>query len=317
MTATTPETSYSGLQKKTNWWGAFVIGLAGTILVTGIAPYAVQGMGATAIWAIGINTVFGLVLCLCLAELACMWPDRTGGIPSFAAASFEPLVGQEGGQAHRRTLRLVVLARLVPGRSDQHDPHCLVPDGPLHHSAGRHDPPVRQYGAPISTTVLLISVIGLLVIYVPCYFGLRLGAGFATVLGVVSMVPLTFLVLLPLFKTGSFHWSNIAGFHAPAGVHVTPTFIFAWMFPITWSVIAMEAAACYVGECRNGPRDAKIALTAEGIYGMLIYILTPLVFVGVLGAAVSTADPLTLVYRLHGASCSAAAPGSSGSSACR
>ena len=108
------------------------------------------------------------------------------------------------------------------------------------------------------------------------------------------MVPLTFLVLLPLFKTGSFHWSYIAGFHGPAGVHVTPTFIFAWMFPITWSVIAMEAAACYVGECRNGRRDAKIALTAEGIYGMLIYILTPLVFVGVLGAAVSSADPLTL-----------------------
>ena len=28
----------SGLHRHTNWWGAFVIGLAGTILVTGIAP---------------------------------------------------------------------------------------------------------------------------------------------------------------------------------------------------------------------------------------------------------------------------------------
>jgi len=27
-----------GLPQETNWWGAFVIGLAGTILVTGIAP---------------------------------------------------------------------------------------------------------------------------------------------------------------------------------------------------------------------------------------------------------------------------------------
>ena len=35
-----------GLTKGTNWWGAFVIGLAGTILVTGIAPYVVQGTGA-------------------------------------------------------------------------------------------------------------------------------------------------------------------------------------------------------------------------------------------------------------------------------
>jgi amino acid transporter len=122
----------------------------------------------------------------------------------------------------------------------------------------------------------------------------RLGAGFATFLGIASMVPLTVLVLLPLFKSGSFHWSYIAGFHAPKGTHADATFILAWMFPITWNVIAMEAAACYVGECRNGPRDAKIAMTAEGIYGMLIYILTPLVFVGVLGAALSSSDPLTL-----------------------
>jgi amino acid transporter len=140
-----------------------------------------------------------------------------------------------------------------------------------------------------------------MVIYVPCYFGVKLGAGFATVLGVASMVPLTVLVVLPLFKSSSFHWANIAGFHAPAGVHANFTFIIAWMFPITWNVIAMEAAACYVGECRNGPRDAKIALTAEGIYGMLIYILTPLVFVGVLGAALTTSDPLTLYTDFTGA----------------
>ena len=42
---TLPET---GLHKGTNWWGAFVIGLAGTILVTGIAPYVVQGTGPRA-----------------------------------------------------------------------------------------------------------------------------------------------------------------------------------------------------------------------------------------------------------------------------
>ena len=57
----------------------------------------------------------------------------------------------------------------------------------------------------------------------------------------------------------------------------------------------MEAAACYVGECRGGARDAKIALTAEGLYGMFIYILTPLMFVAVLGASsADQSDPLTL-----------------------
>ncbi len=41
-------------QRGTNWWGAFVIGLAGTILVTGIVPFAVQSMGAAAIPAIAL-----------------------------------------------------------------------------------------------------------------------------------------------------------------------------------------------------------------------------------------------------------------------
>ena len=58
---TLPET---GLRKGTNWWGAFVIGLAGTILVTGIAPYVVQGTGALGIILIGVMTIAGCFLCL-------------------------------------------------------------------------------------------------------------------------------------------------------------------------------------------------------------------------------------------------------------
>ena len=45
------ELSYEGggLPKTGNWWSAFVIGLAGTILVTGIAPTMVTSLGAAAI----------------------------------------------------------------------------------------------------------------------------------------------------------------------------------------------------------------------------------------------------------------------------
>src|SRR5258708_11094498 len=82
-----------GLVKGTTWWGAFVIGLAGTILVTGIAPFVVQGTGAVGIILMGVMTIAGCFLCFCLAELATLWPDRTGGIPSFATESFRPLVG--------------------------------------------------------------------------------------------------------------------------------------------------------------------------------------------------------------------------------
>ena len=81
----------TSLHRGTNWWGAFVIGLAGTILVTGIVPFAVQAMGAAAIPAIILVSVIGLAVCLCMGELAALWPHRTGGTPSYAYESFRPL----------------------------------------------------------------------------------------------------------------------------------------------------------------------------------------------------------------------------------
>ena len=289
---TLPET---GLRKDTNWWGAFVIGLAGTILVTGIAPYVVQGTGALGIILIGVMTIAGCFLCLCLAELATMWPDRTGGIPGYATESFRPLTGDTtarhiggvSGWAYwlgwfpvapinviLTASYLAVLFNFSPG-------HLISPVG-------------TTWGTPIGVTIVLVCFALLLAIFIPAWFGIRLGAAFATVLGILSMLPLTAMIFLPFFKPGSIHWSNVAGFHAPPHVAVTVTFIFAWFFPILWNVIAMEAAACYVGECKGGARDAKIALTAEGLFGVFIYIATPLMFVAVLGLALTSADPLTL-----------------------
>src|SRR5471032_272549 len=78
-----------GLKQETNWWGAFVIGLAGTILVTGIAPVMVTTLGASSIPIIIIITITGYLLCLILAELSAMMPERTGGAPSYAYPAFK------------------------------------------------------------------------------------------------------------------------------------------------------------------------------------------------------------------------------------
>src|SRR4029077_21099251 len=49
QTSASEELQYAsgGLKRETGWWGAFVIGLAGTILVTGIAPVMVTSLGAS------------------------------------------------------------------------------------------------------------------------------------------------------------------------------------------------------------------------------------------------------------------------------
>ena len=57
----------------------------------------------------------------------------------------------------------------------------------------------------------------------------------------------------------------------------------AFSFLLTWNVIAMEAAACYIGETKNPDRDAKIAMNLEGLYGLFIYTMIPVAFIIVLG----------------------------------
>src|SRR5262249_24002253 len=78
-----------GLSRETNWWGAFVVGLAGTILVTGIAPVMVTALGAASIPLIIFVTLCGWILCFLLAELSAMMPERTGGAPSYVYPAFK------------------------------------------------------------------------------------------------------------------------------------------------------------------------------------------------------------------------------------
>ena len=283
----------TSLHRGTNWWGAFVIGLAGTILVTGIVPFAVASMGAAAIPTIALVVIIGLIVCLCMGEIAALLPHRTGGMPSFAYDCFKPL-----GETTARHVGGVSAWSYWLGWFPVAPINMILASGYIaslfHVPLGRSLLPLGTLGSPVSVSVLIITFVGLLILFVPCYLGIRLGTTFATVLGVVAMVPLTLLIILPVFKPSSFHWSNISGFHFADPKSSGFIFFMAWVFVISWNAIGMEAAACYIGECRNPARDAKIALTAEGLYGVFVYIATAVVFVGVLGASLKTIDPLTL-----------------------
>ena len=194
--------------------GAFVIGLAGTILVTGIAPAVAQGTGALGIILMGVMTIAGCFLCLCLAELATMWPDRTGASrrspPSRSAAC-----RRHHRPAHRRRLGLGLLARLVPGGADQRDPAGVLSGGAVQLRRGHTSIRSARLGHADRRWPRAICFALRLVIFVPSWFGIRLGAAFATVLGVLSMLPITVLIFLPFFKPSSIHLGNIAGSTRP------------------------------------------------------------------------------------------------------
>jgi amino acid transporter len=278
-----------GLPATGNWWSAFVIGLAGTILVTGIAPVMVTALGAASIPSIVFITLTGWLLCLFLAELSAMMPDRTGGSPSYAYPAYKQ--------------RWPKLAEHVGGFTPWAYWLGWFPVAPIngiiaalyisdlfHLNSTSGFTPIHTF---ISWWELALAIGLIVVLFVPAYLGLRFGTFFATALAMLSMIPMTFLAVVWIFRPSKTHWGELWSFHQIGGTsffhaaygHGWLTIYIAFAFLLTWNVIAMEAAACYIGETKNPDRDAKIAMNLEGGYGVFIYTLIPVSFVIVLGVS--------------------------------
>ena len=155
-------------------------------------------------------------------------------------------------------------------------------------------------------------MVGILLVFIPAYRGIRFGAGFATVLALLSMIPLTFIAISWIFNPSVVNFGELSGFkHVDGSSFFSEIGGFKWWqvyiaygFLLTWNVIAMEAAACYIGECSNPDKDAKIAMNLEGAYGVFIYTMVPIAFIVVLGAAAladpALADPKTIFVTFAG-----------------
>jgi len=295
MASPPDELSYAGggLRQETDWRGAFVIGLAGTILVTGIAPVMVTSLGAAGVPVTVFITITGWLLCLLLAELSAMMPERTGGAPSYAYPAFKD--------------RWPGMAKHVNGFTAWAYWLGWFPVAPLNmilasfYLADRFNlstTGITPIHTPIAWWTLGISLVGIALLFIPAYLGIRFGAVFATALALLSMLPMTFLAVAWVFRPSVVNWGELAGFkHLDGSGFFAPAFGHGWLaiylafaFLLTWNVIAMEAAACYIGETKNPERDGKIALNLEGGYGLFIYTLIPVAFIIVLGAS-QLSDP--------------------------
>jgi amino acid transporter len=284
-----------GLAQETNWWGAFVIGLAGTILVTGIAPVMVTTLGAASIPVIIFITITGYLLCLLLAELSAMMPERTGGSPSYAYPAYKERWPRAAPHINGVTAWAYWLGWFPVAPLNMILASFYLADlFNLNTTSGFT--PIHTF---IAWSTLIIAFIGILLFFIPAYLGIRFGTAFATILALLSMIPLTFIAISWIFHPSVADFGELSGFKHLDGTGFFSgldgygwlTVYIAYSFLLTWNVIAMEAAACYIGETKNPDRDAKIAMNLEGGYGLFIYTLIPVAFVVVLGAqALSNPD---------------------------
>src|SRR5438094_7375863 len=252
----------------------------------------VTSLGAAAIPVTFIITCTGWLLCLFLAELSAMMPERTGGSPSYAYPAFKTRWPRVAEHVNGFTAWAYWLGWFPVGPLNMILASFYIVDKFKLSQSG-----FTPIHTPIAWWTLIISIVGLVLLFIPAYMGIRFGALFATVLGLLSMIPLTFLAIAWIFHPSVAHGSNLSGFHQYDGTgffssmygHGWLTIYIAFAFLLTWNVIAMQAAACYIGETKDPDRDAKIAMNLEGGYGMFIYTLIPISFILVLGAAARSA----------------------------
>ena len=273
----------ANLNRHIDWKGAFVIGLAGTILVTGVTGPVLAGLGSAAIPNFVITTIAGLLLCLFLAELAAMFPDRTGGPPGYAYMGFMKWpktashVNGATAWAYWLGWNPVIAVNML-----------LV--------VTYVNALAKPFGMEFNPVLLGTILTGLL--FLVAYMGIRPGALFGIVLAALCIFPLITLAVAPfLFKPELLNWNNLF----PVTVlgdsiwsKVGIALFMQYAFLTTWNSIAMEAAACYIAECKNPNRDAPIAMILEGVLGVFIYTMIPLSFLLVLGAKAIEQDPYAM-----------------------
>src|SRR5581483_9862328 len=198
-----------GLKQETNWWGAFVIGLAGTILVTGIAPVMVTSLGAASIPVIIAITITGYLLCLLLAELSAMMPERTGGSPSYAYPAYKERWPRAAKHINGITAWAYWLGWFPVAPLNMILASFYLADR-FHLNTSSGFTPIHTF---ISYNTLWISIVGILLFFIPAYLGIRFGTAFATILALLSMIPLTFVAIAWIFHPSVAHWGQLSGFH--------------------------------------------------------------------------------------------------------
>src|SRR2546423_2709799 len=185
----------AGLPKTTNWWGAFVIGLAGTILVTGIAPVMVTQLGAASVPVIVLITISGYLVCLLLAELSAMMPDRAGGLPSYAYPAYKEKWPRFAEHVNGFTAWAYWLGWFPVAPLNMILASFYIVDRLKLSTSG-----FTPIHTPIAWWTLVISIVGIVLLAIPAVRGLRLGTAFATTLAILAMIPLSFLAISWIFN---------------------------------------------------------------------------------------------------------------------
>jgi amino acid transporter len=306
------------LHRTIDWKDAFWVasGVPALVLfsIGGIAGNV--GNPSFAVWT--VSMLFGFVQSFTYAEIAGLFPNKSGGASVYGAAAWlkyskliAPLSVWCNWLAWTPVLSLgctiaagYILNALAP---------IPAPDSPavqqwLASHAGKSvvdavaalTPPIRTaslldatlLGVHVSLgATFFIGVVLTLIVFAIQHRGILGTARVQLVVGLLVIVPMLVFGIVPFFN-GHVSLSNFSPF-VPLAAPNAPepgswnrsgwTLVLGGLFIAAWSTYAFETAICYTREFKNPGRDTFNAIFSSGLLCMVVFTLVPFTFQGFLG----------------------------------
>ena len=291
------EQSPQGLRREIGWQDAFWLasGVPALVLfsIGGIA--ATVGTPSYVVWPLSV--LLGFVQSFTYAEIAGMFPTKSGGASVYGAAAwirygkiFAPLSVWCNWLAWTPVLAIgcgiaagYILNRIAPANSPLRAYELTF----LDLSALKSGLTLR-----INAT-FIVGALLLLVVFAIQNRGVWLTARFQMTIGVLALLPLLIIALVPIMS-GNVKLANlvplaplravenghpVAGLWDRAGWGI----FLGGLFLAAWSTYALETTICYTSELKSPGRDCIRSIVAAGLLCLVMFTVVPFAFQGTLG----------------------------------
>jgi len=285
------------LQRALDWRGAFwaISGVPAGVLLTMGGVATVVGQASWAVWILSV--LIGLLQCFVYAEIAGLYPDKSGGASVYGAAAWigyskfvAPISVWCNWLAWSPVLALgtglaagYVLTSLFPAGAAINTWHLTLLD-------------LGAIRPGLTLRINAVAIIGaafLLMTFLLQHQGAARAARTQKVLALACLCPLALIGLVPIV-TGDLPSANLfplvpivrdAAGHIGFGSWNAAglTVLAAGLFGAGWSTYGFEGAVCYVREFRDPARDTYKAIFSAGLMCLAIFTLVPLAFQASLG----------------------------------
>jgi amino acid transporter len=270
------------LLKAMTWWDGFVVALANPgflIAALGSSIGALGTTGAFVLWTISIT--FGALQNNIHAELATMFPNKSGGIALYA---------HEAWRKYLTFVGPVATFGYWIGWSVVLSINGLVA-GTLIQAEWFSDNTWTKSGAGFDLSLPIVIGMGLIVlVWLFNIYGVRPAVWFGYLTGALLCIPVFVLMFFP-YITGDWHSSNMDWNIGTGG---GLPLVLTWLYFMCWSSYGIEVVATFAPEYHDTQRDTPKALRSAALFSVAVYALLPLGLGGTLGTQ-AVADDTTFI----------------------